>query len=209
MINYPLKKIVGLLGAPRAGKDQVANFLTETRGYVQLAFADQIKKEFGVSKEDFEAAKIAGNIEELRDRLWAFSAKKKQQDPFYFINKVVDYALASPSSVVITDIRTKEELLTIEQINKHATIYWVTGQCNSFKDDYLAGSKLKKTDILDRFQSGNNYYRIISNENNGLYSFYKYLDRYFFYEDIVDINQKLGFDELIVYAEQFDIRQKD
>jgi len=79
MIAFPFKRIYGLVGAMRTGKDSVANFLIETRGFKQIAFADQIKEEFGISKEDFEAAKIAGNIEELRSTDFAFSSKNAYQ----------------------------------------------------------------------------------------------------------------------------------
>src|SRR5690242_14178452 len=110
MVVFPKKRIFGLIGAPRSGKDTVANYLQETRNFGAMAFADKIKEEFGISKEDFEAAKIAGNIEDLRKKLWDFSAVKKKIDPLYFIKKVMDEANSYQKSTVITDIRTLDEL---------------------------------------------------------------------------------------------------
>ena len=92
MIDYPHKKIYGLLGAPRAGKDTVAKYLQESRNFVSLAFADKIKEEYGLNKADFESAKISGHIDELRKDLWDFSDSKKKDDPLYFISQVLDDA---------------------------------------------------------------------------------------------------------------------
>lgn len=213
MIDFPFKRIYGLIGANRCGKSQVANFLTETRGFVQIAFADQIKKEFGISPEDFEAAKIAGNIEELRERLWAFSAEKKKQDPEYFIKKVINIALDAEKPVVITDIRTVEELGAFTHIQKAPNdiqrVYWIRPRAEIEIDEkgFILGSKLTLEDIEDyRAVDLPNYeIRDIDNaDQKGMYQFFRYLDFQFFHEDILDLVSHKH--ELIPYMKQFDIR---
>jgi adenylate kinase family enzyme len=185
--GFPYKRVFGLIGAPRSGKGSVANFLTETRNFKQMAFADQIKEEFGINKEDFEAAKIAGNIKELRDELWAFSASKKKEDPMYFINKIVEKALYSNNSVVITDIRTPEEYQVMwncfpEFIRR---VYWIKrAGLDEMDNGYLKESKLK-VDYIEKFRPG--VRNIYNSENGGLYEFFRHLDNFFLKEDICDI----------------------
>lgn len=187
MIVFPFKRIFGLIGVPRCGKNEVANFLTETRGFIQLAFADQIKEEFGISKEDFEAAKIAGNIQELRDELWTFSAEKKKDDPMYFINKVINKAESSTKSVIITDIRTEPEFYAIMNsfTDKYIRrVYWVKRKGNiEVENGRLRDSKLD-VHYIDKFRHGVKH---IANDTNGLYSFFRHLDDFFLKEDICDI----------------------
>jgi len=213
MIGFPFKRVFGLIGGMRVGKDSVANFLTETRGFEQIAFADQIKEEFGIEKADFEAAKIAGNIEELRNKLWEFSAEKRKNDPEYFIKKVVKKAIDSDKSVVITDIRTPEEFYAFLPI-KNSRIYWVHGPSfitEDFDKNYLlSGSKLPEKMIIDYACSEETKYKIesIFNNKNGLYDFYKYLDKFFFMEDARDIWNRPDIRTLSVYINQFDIRLK-
>lgn len=214
-VAFPFRRVFGLVGAMRTGKDSVANFLSETRGFKQMAFADQIKEEFGVSKEDFEAAKIAGNIEELRSRLWAFSADKKKDDPNYFIKKVVEKAEKSEQSIVITDIRTEEELSAFYNIDSRIKrVYWIRGDCDGEIDEngLLAGSKLKEEVVANCLSPSLTVYdtRCIHNEKTGLYAFYRQLDRYFFHEDIEDIRSDLMLSNNVkAYTDQFEIKLKE
>ena len=213
MIGFPFKRVFGLIGGMRVGKNEVANFLTETRGFEQLAFADQVKDEFGISKCDFEAAKIAGNIEELRNKLWSFSAEKKKNDPEYFIKKVIKRAMDSNKSVVITDIRTPEEFNALLSI-KNSRIYWVHDSSfngGEFDENHLlSGSKLPEKMIVDYACLEEIKYKIesIFNNKSGLYSFYKYLDKFFFMEDTKDILGEPDIKTLSIYINQFDIRLK-
>lgn len=212
MIVFPYKRIFGLIGAPRVGKDSVARFLEETRDFKTVAFADRIKEEFGISKEDFEAAKIAGNIEELRERLWAFSAEKKKADPLYFINLVINDTLAREHSTVITDIRTPEELEAVQRIGR---VYWVshTTQGDEDENGMLHGSKLDYDDIMYQLHKKSTI-RLIDNDNRGLFGFYKRLNKFFFMEDIMDLSdspsdryqkqEKRGV--MISYMKQFEVR---
>lgn len=223
MVEFPCKRIFGLVGPPRAGKDVVANFLVETRDFKKLAFADRIKTEFGISKEDFEAAKIAGNIEELRTRLWDFSAKKKAEDPEYFIRLVMEEAVKSEESVVITDIRTEDEFNALfkyspaEIITRVYAVFPVSGEV--FRNKTMLGSKLTADWYFEAFESDT--IRLLENyTSEGLYAFHKRLDKYFFTEDIMDlpesqddyyhkrIDNKQWRSMVSHYVSQFEVRQR-
>lgn len=219
MIGTYVNRVFGLVGAMRTGKDSVANFLIETRGFTRMAFADQIKKEFGISNADFEAAKIAGNIEELRKRLWAFSAEKKKNDPLYFIKKVIDKARNHDGNVIITDIRTEEELAAFfdMELGPHLhlkRVYWVRGVFGQEvdKEDRLNGSKLLRSKVINCQATYNTGYdlRCIYNDQSGLYKFYQHLDKFFFTEDIEDIwNDPVLNGNMRRYLDQFEIKVKE
>lgn len=214
-IAFPFKRVFGLLGATRTGKDSVANFLSETRDFAQIAFADQIKEEFGISKEDFEVAKIAGNIEELRNKLWTFSAKKKKEDPKYFIKKVIKKANQSEQSIIITDIRTEEELVAFYNIESRIKrVYWVRGDFEKETDDKgrINGSEFFRSAIANQQMtySAENGMRAIYNDKNGLYAFYQELDKFFFAEDVEDIwNDTVLRCNIRTYLNQFEIKLKE
>ena len=189
MIVCPFKKMVGLIGAPRVGKNTVADFLQQTRGFIPMAFADKIKEEYGISKEKFEAAKITGNIDNLRTDLWNFSAKMKECKPNYFIDKVMQDASNARESVVITDIRTVEEFNAFFSYSKQGIprkIYWVRkGIPWEFEDALLRESKLSRDLINDGVK--NEKIGIINNSARSVYYFYRELDNIFLRDDIYDI----------------------
>lgn len=190
MIQFPKKRVFGLIGAPRSGKDTVANYLQETRNFAPMAFADRIKLEFGISNADFEAAKIAGNIEKLRQELWDFSAQKKANDPAYFIRLVMEEAVTKKESVVITDIRTEDEFNALFEYlpaNIIARVYCIVKDHRIVsEDDTLEGSKLKYEYLWKAHKQDK--IRNIFNDVPGVYGFYKKLDNYFFTEDIMDLS---------------------
>ncbi len=214
MISYPHKRIFGLLGAPRAGKDSVAKYLQESRNFVSMAFADKIKEEYGLNKGDFEAAKISGHIEELRKELWHFSASKKKDDPLYFIRQVLKEAYKHHKQVVITDIRTPEELDAFfslfgnENCRRRTYIVYRDFLHEDFsrKDGMLFGSKINENTV-------NKYKKLncmidIRNRYDSLYHFMRHLDSFFFKEDIMDLCLFGDLDRLKGYMEQFDIIEK-
>ena len=190
MIEFPKKRVWGLLGAPRAGKNQVAQYLKESRGFATFAFADSIKEEFGISVENFEAAKITGKIEEIRQQLWEFSAIKKAQDPLYFINKVMGEAILIENSAVVTDIRTEDELLSFFN-HKADRIYWVRRNCEDVQDGFLKGSKIKCETINEYINKDK--IRILDNYSIGLFEFLVYMEDFFFKEDIIDLPALIGY----------------
>lgn len=216
MVVFPKKRIIGLIGVPRSGKDTVANYLQETRNFATMAFADKIKEEFGISNADFEAAKIAGNIEDLRQKLWDFSAKKKASDPLYFIRKVMRNAIDSYDSVVITDIRTPDEM---ESFLRYDTdmyvrrIYFVqkTGlEIDADDKGCLLGTKLPFS-LITPLQEEDKI-RNIYNTNEGLFKFLCELEKFFFKEDIMDlppagVNDFKWRSLVSDYLSQFDVKR--
>jgi hypothetical protein len=214
MIAFPKKRIFGTLGPERAGKNSLANYLVETRGFEAYAFADQIKEEFGISKEDFEAAKIAGNIKELRDKLWAFSAEVKKRDPLYFIKNVMDKAAKAKSSVVITDIRTMDEFNAFYNMNKNdgilRRIYYVIREKANVEEEMLAGSKIPMKFILSELD--NRPYdeiRLVENFTNGIFYFNQQLDKIFVCDDLRDMLDNDDDKNMIErYINQYKVYQK-
>lgn len=188
MIQYPKKRVIGLIGAPRAGKDTVANFLQESRNFVPMAFADKIKEECGISLKDFEAAKIGREADDARKTLWEFSARKRKNDPEYFIRLVMDSVSKSEQSVVITDIRTEDEFYAVSnyKCDTASKIYMIDNYTMpGFKHEVLIESKLSHRFIVDRMDDGK--ITPIFNDKIGLYRFYKKLEHFFFKEDIMDL----------------------
>ena len=215
MVVFPKKRIFGLIGTPRSGKDTVANYLQETRNFVAMAFADKIKEEFGISNADFEAAKIAGNIEDLRKKLWDFSAIKKTNDPLYFIRKVMKTAIILDKSAVITDIRTMDELESFFSYDigiYSRRIYFIQKaglNRNEDENGCLLGSRLPMDTILSLIKQDK--IRTIYNYDDGLFKFLCELDNFFFKEDIMDLptagKNDLEWRSLVSdYVTQFDIR---
>lgn len=140
-MNKSSRTVISLLGAPRCGKDTVASFLVERKGFLKIAFADQIKLEFGISISEFE--KLKGTEEEglIRKRLWAFSDSKLAKDPLYFINIVKNKIQSNVyNSFVIPDVRTEDEFSLFDKQN----IYWIRNpNVNEHVGDYLSGSRIK------------------------------------------------------------------
>jgi len=210
MIRFPHKRVFSLIGPPRVGKDEVANFLKETRGFTIMAFADQIKQEFGISKEDFEAAKISGNIDKVRQELWDFTEEIKKSDPHHFIRGVIDRVEASENSVVITDIRTEDELNAFYGCKASTLrVYRIYGRVPDAENGYIIGSKLSDdiSKYTDYIKSGK--MKFIVNNKDGVFYFHQDLEKFFFHEDLDDIHSNDTEKKVArKYLFQFDIRQK-
>ena len=112
---------IGLIGAPGAGKDDVvAHVLVDRYGFKRFAFADRIKEcyydHIGITEEYFKSMRGTPREQEIRDGLWAFSdAKRAEHGPLYFIDDVINDAKLY-QNVVITDIRTEDELTEVSKI---------------------------------------------------------------------------------------------
>jgi hypothetical protein len=197
MVKYPNKRVFGLIGAPRSGKDTVARYLQESRNFASMAFADKIKEEYGITNEDFETAKITGEIDRLRKELWDFSARKKQDNPEYFVKLVMEETVKIERSIVITDIRTENEFNALFKylpadiikrvyIVKESAETWEQTNPGKYPGEY----KIKDSKISKEFycnQIVKQRIRGIDNKKNGLYKFYQYLSNFFFKEDIMDL----------------------
>lgn len=224
MIRFPKKRLFGLVGVPRAGKDAVSKFLKETRDFAVLAFADRIKEEYGISKEDFEVLKVTGDIDRIRQELWDFSQSKKEKDPLYFVRKVIQEAINKDKSAVITDIRTPEEVdaflhfdygYEAKDIRK---IYYISSSPQPLIDDFdengtLIDSKLPIELIASMLENGQ--VRLIeNNKEDGLFYFNRHLDNLFFEEDIMDLpdcymgNSSKWRSMVSSYLSQFDVIQR-
>lgn len=110
-----MKQVVALVGPLGAGKDTVAKHLVENYGFKRFAFADEIKRSYyaasGHSEEEFKAARGTSLEKEIRSGLWEYSDRiKEEKGPLYFINIVVGAIGDCQHPVVVTDIRTIEEL---------------------------------------------------------------------------------------------------
>ena len=225
MITHPMKRIYGLIGKPRSGKDEVARFLQENRGFTRMAFADKIKGEMGISPEDFEKAKITGEIDKLRQDLWDFSASKKKDDPLYFVKQVMQEAYDCSTSVIITDIRTMDEFdgffevqptscyMNNREMFKRTFVVCRGKWREQFVNKVLPESEFTEDFLWKHFAKE----KIIFNDKDSLYELYRSLELLFFKEDILDFadssshesgNYQIWRDTMSNYLAQFNISCK-
>lgn len=141
---------IGLIGAPRAGKDTFADFLIKFKGFKKLAFADQIKKEyFLVSNFTEEHFKGTSQEQMIRDDLWAYSDKmRKDYGDLHFINPVIKEMVECSENVVITDIRTVNELLEVKKTGAFIIIIIRDLKLDILKPYEFPGTRLNFIDIL-------------------------------------------------------------
>lgn len=166
--------IIGLIGAPKAGKDEIAKFFV-FKGFKRLAFADKIKESFyaetGYTEEQFKQSRGTELEQIIRDSLWDHSARIC--DKFgakYFINQVVD--TIGKDNVIITDVRTDLELEALE-IYKAKIALVLRNFREELKGRFLLGTKLRLDKIILYPKIWNIY---------GLEEIYMELDK--FYEEI-------------------------
>lgn len=114
---------VGLIGAPKSGKSLIGKFFLENKGFKQFAFADKIKQEFFLNsvyiEEDFEYAKKKDHELEkkIRQELWEYSDNiRKRYGETHFINPLLEDIKKYNGNVIVTDIRTVEELKALKSI---------------------------------------------------------------------------------------------
>lgn len=112
---------VGLIGAPGAGKDDIAaHVLVNKYGFVRFAFADLIKEcyysESGITDSYFKSCRGTPEEERIRKELWAFSDKMRgKMGKMYFVDQVID-EMKNHENAVVTDIRTEDELEKVAEI---------------------------------------------------------------------------------------------
>lgn len=112
------KLVIGLSGKKRAGKDTAARYFIEASNYqvVSVSFAAELKLEicvaFGCDYMYIEGAKRSKDPvvrECARQLMQSWGAKRRAQDPRYFVRKLGPEAnIAYP--LVITDVRHIEEV---------------------------------------------------------------------------------------------------
>jgi hypothetical protein len=114
---------IGLIGAPKSGKSLIGRFFVENKGFKQFAFADKIKQEFflnsSYAEKDFEYAKKKDHELEkkIRQKLWKYSDNmRKKYGELYFIKPLLEDIKKYDGNVIVTDIRTPEELCALKSI---------------------------------------------------------------------------------------------
>lgn len=144
---------IGLVGPIRSGKDTIASWLSENRGFQRFAVADRIKEEYfnqiGYSNELFEAEKSTPCGTKIREDLWKYSdSVKKTLGDKYFIKLVLDTAKNLNQNVIITDLRTELEI--DEAIKAGFRIVLVMNQEKVNDEEDIDGSRVKWGQLLHR-----------------------------------------------------------
>lgn len=105
------KKIVIISGKQFSGKDSVANILKKMLPDFKLApIADAIKIEFSEGK-NLTFNEIERNKPLYRADLIEFGNKKRDEDPDYWIKKVLN----SNYNILVSDVRLKHEINKFEK----------------------------------------------------------------------------------------------
>lgn len=174
---------IGIIGAPEVGKDLIAEYLCEKKGYKRLAFADEIKKGFykltGYSEEEFKKARGEAFEEHIREGLWKYSRTiMAKHGSNFFIEPVISNIKASVEPVVVTDIRTKAELEAVLSTREADTAFdfrvfmIVRNPKKELSKKTLSGTKLALCDIMGRFP-------IFWNDTNTLDEAYREFERFY------------------------------
>lgn len=124
--------IIGLTGYAQSGKDTAARGLIESRGFTRLAFADLLKKTAYdidpyvettpgcferlsdlVDRLGLERAKSYDDVRRLYQRLGTEGGRNNLGTDVW-VDPVMRTAMASPSPVVITDVRFPNEVAAVK-----------------------------------------------------------------------------------------------
>lgn len=140
---------LGIIGAPGAGKDTLADYLVENKGFLKIAFADQIKNEYydisGYTEEQFKSRD--GKEQEIRDGLWEYSAKMKEEHgQDYFIKPVMNVVRESKKPTIITDIRTFYEFSA--SLSSAKVFVVIRDYKKELAGQYLLGTELRLATIM-------------------------------------------------------------
>jgi hypothetical protein len=149
---------IGLIGAPNSGKDVIADFLVENKGFRKYAFADRIKKEYyatsGYSEAQFKNSRGTELEQTIRNGLWRFSDEKRNKyGNLYFIMPIIQDIVNCQSPVVVSDVRTPDEF---DQLNKIGSIMIHILIKNSISGEYIPGTRLE-TRMVCLLKFYNNY----------------------------------------------------
>jgi len=146
--------IIGLIGAPGAGKDTVADFLVE-KGFAKFAVADEIKKgyyaESGYSEEQFKAARGTELEQKIRDGLWKFSAEKckEVENPTHFMHLTLKaIGDSGVKRAVISDVRTQMECTYFTHFADANLILVLRNYKEELALDRIPGTKINLKDVI-------------------------------------------------------------
>jgi hypothetical protein len=150
------KVIIALVGSPRTGKDMVASHLAEKHGFHRFAFADEIKRQYyavsGHSDEEFKAVRGTPLEDKIRQGLWEYSDwMKREKWPLYFVNIVVGAIRDCVSPVVVTDVRTRDELVAMRAVGAQIVLVVRLARDEVFREphagDPIPGTRLTYGDL--------------------------------------------------------------
>lgn len=128
------KKVVGITGAKRAGKDTVADYLRDVYGFRRLAFAEPIKDAlaaaFGVDvaifhdqsvKEKPLGCLLGHTPRRLMQTLGTGWGREMISDSLWrnLLYQKASEALSGGSSVVVSDVRYDNEAQTVKDLGGH------------------------------------------------------------------------------------------
>jgi len=107
------QKIIVISGKQFSGKDTVANVLKEIFSEFKLApLADAIKIEFSQEK-NLAFNEIERNKPLYRPDLIVLGNKRRDENPDYWINKVLKY----DNNLIISDVRFQHEIDTFDKLD--------------------------------------------------------------------------------------------
>lgn len=167
---------LGLVGPMRAGKDMVADWLTENKGFKRFAIADRIKTAYfafiGYSAEKFEQDKGALKGQEMRAGLWEYSdCIKAHYGERVFIDHMLEEAGGCGRNVVVTDVRTAQEMSAMTSFG--ARLVLVTrGEAYDSPDSLIAGSRLKIRQLPEDTIRFDNSFSTLEEAHGALEAFY-------------------------------------
>lgn len=190
MINE-INQVVGLIGAPGAGKDTVADFFVK-KGFTKFAIADEIKKgyyaESGYNETQFKTSRGTQLEQEIRKGLWEYSERKCKEfeNPCYFMGLARRSISIVNSPTIISDIRTQMELIYFQTQIDAKIILVLRDYEKELACDILPGTKIKLSSIMD--------FPKFWNTSNSIEETYEKLER--FYQNTI-IGEKMELDSSI------------
>lgn len=142
--------LLALIGAPGSGKDVFSNCLSEKFGFSKIAFADKIKEEFflesGLTNEVFKNSRGTELELTIRAGLWDFSVKKTQNDLFYFIDPVVNEIKRKNGNIIVTDVRTQLELVSLKR-EFNIKVIRIIRDINDLTKEIIPGTKIRNKSV--------------------------------------------------------------